>query len=387
MASSRMWTAPCSCGGQVPRDTIFEILLRLPAKEICRLRAVCRLWRALTMDSHFIKAHASRHTDTLLAVGFGDSKTNCSDDIIYGISIMDLSGNVLKRIPITINLINVLPACLDLVCIPCVKDKGIWVLNPSTEDFEFVPSWQYNCIAETYAFGQVASTGQYKLVRIVHLDHFDVLDPGKHLCEVITLEAANRGRWRRKTCAPVVVSPGYMLRRGGPMKNAVLNGIVYFMRDAATGVVPFNLETEEWMPILPGLQALQSLVGDGRPYKGYFELNCDLQIANMNSCLVTVHYFRRISIDLWFLMDFDKGIWVKNHSVSVQHEDPRTFDVAFPLLVLNDGRIVFYKRGSSFLQSYDPKTDMYTKVKIKDGISSGISIYTGSLLSLGSGSH
>ncbi|KAL6662145.1 hypothetical protein ACP70R_000004 [Stipagrostis hirtigluma subsp. patula] len=389
MASSRLWTAPCSSGSQLPWDAMFEVLLRLPAKELCRLRVVCRLWCALTMDPHFIKFHVSRHTDTLLAVGFWD-KSNCRDDIIHGISIMDLSGNVLKRIPITNNSITVLSTCHDLVCIPSVSDRGIWVLNPATEDFALVPSWQYNCVAETYAFGQVASTGQYKLLRIVHLEHFNFNDPGTHLCEVVTLKAGKHGSWRRKPHAPVVVSPGYLMRRGGPMKSVVLNGVVYFMMDAATmepaGIVPFNLETEEWRPILPGIEPLRSLVGDERPYMGYFQLNCDLKLANLNSCLVTVHYFRRISIDLWFLMDFERGIWVKNYSVNVQHEDPLTFDVAYPLLILDDGRIVFYKHGSNLLQSYDPNTDTYSKVEIRNGISSGIGIYTGSLLSVGSGS-
>ncbi|KAF8696783.1 hypothetical protein HU200_036416 [Digitaria exilis] len=38
-----------------------EILLRLPADALCRLRLVCRPWRSLTSDPSFARAHAARH--------------------------------------------------------------------------------------------------------------------------------------------------------------------------------------------------------------------------------------------------------------------------------------------------------------------------------------
>ena len=50
------------------RDVLFEILLRLPAKTLCRLRVVCRSWRALLSDPRFVAAHGTRHTDPHIAV-------------------------------------------------------------------------------------------------------------------------------------------------------------------------------------------------------------------------------------------------------------------------------------------------------------------------------
>ena len=47
--------------GLLPTDVLYEVLLRLPAKELCRLRLVCRAWRSLTSDPGFARAHASRH--------------------------------------------------------------------------------------------------------------------------------------------------------------------------------------------------------------------------------------------------------------------------------------------------------------------------------------
>ncbi|CAN6171596.1 unnamed protein product, partial [Urochloa humidicola] len=53
--------AAASNAGVLPADVLFDVLLRLPAKELCRLRAVCRAWRSLTFDPLFAVAHAAWH--------------------------------------------------------------------------------------------------------------------------------------------------------------------------------------------------------------------------------------------------------------------------------------------------------------------------------------
>ncbi|CAL4897534.1 unnamed protein product [Urochloa decumbens] len=39
--------------GVLPADVLYDILLRLPANHLCRLRLVCRSWRSLTSDPLF----------------------------------------------------------------------------------------------------------------------------------------------------------------------------------------------------------------------------------------------------------------------------------------------------------------------------------------------
>ncbi|KAF8741158.1 hypothetical protein HU200_013639 [Digitaria exilis] len=61
--------ATASC--VLPEDALYEILLRLPAKDLCRFRAVCRPWRSY----HFITAHASSHPEPLVVVGYEPNGT------------------------------------------------------------------------------------------------------------------------------------------------------------------------------------------------------------------------------------------------------------------------------------------------------------------------
>jgi hypothetical protein len=80
---------PFANGGVLPTDVLYEVLLRLPAKALCRLRLVCRSWRSLTSDSSFARAHSSRRP---LLVGLDRRH----DAMIH---IVDLhSCNVVKRI-------------------------------------------------------------------------------------------------------------------------------------------------------------------------------------------------------------------------------------------------------------------------------------------------
>ncbi|CAN6171363.1 unnamed protein product [Urochloa humidicola] len=45
--------------GVLPHDTIYEILLRVPARPLCRFRAVCQSWCSLLSDPPFAAAHAA----------------------------------------------------------------------------------------------------------------------------------------------------------------------------------------------------------------------------------------------------------------------------------------------------------------------------------------
>nr|CAB3452268.1 unnamed protein product [Digitaria exilis] len=81
--------------GALPLDAVYEILLCLPAKLLCRLRAVCRPWRALLSDPQFALAHVARHPEPLIALAVAPYAGNKGDGVI--VDIMDLSGQIVKR--------------------------------------------------------------------------------------------------------------------------------------------------------------------------------------------------------------------------------------------------------------------------------------------------
>ncbi|XP_047090706.1 putative F-box/kelch-repeat protein At3g17540 isoform X2 [Lolium rigidum] len=282
MASSQLLPATSSLG-DLPRDALVEILLRIPAKDLCRLHAVCPSWRALTSSPLFVGEHKSRHTAPLLAVAYRDQ------GMANGVDVVDLSGNIVRRIPsiesdivvedesghvfavipISHDSITVMRTHLNLICFTReLHPLGLWVLNPATGATLVLPPGHSDELAkedkiqanygygqvESCALGQVSSMGVYKAIRIVSVGD-------RQMCEVITLDGTNYGRWRGKQSPPALIFAGH----GERMRCVVVNGLVHFLMDFYSSIMnsgvitiepgsiaSFNLDTEEWMGTLRG---------------------------------------------------------------------------------------------------------------------------------------
>ncbi|CAN6171287.1 unnamed protein product, partial [Urochloa humidicola] len=109
----------------------------------------------------------------------------------------------------------------------------------------------------------------------------------------------------------------------------------------------------------------------------------------LHGCLVTVHNIHYRSMDLWFLSDFKKGLWVKKYSLPSQVAGL----LVYPLLVLDDERILLMHGTDDVVcigvktgvYTYDLKTGAYNhELDLEMGSfdwGKSIGIYTGSMLS------
>ncbi|CAN6180660.1 unnamed protein product [Urochloa humidicola] len=396
MASRKLRTA-ASSSGDLPLDALYEILLRLSAKELCRLRAVCPTWRSLTYDRAFIAAHMARHREPLLAFA------RRGEDYTHSVDLVDLSGELVKRIPTSDDGIGVLGTRLELICVASrYHHMPLWVLNPATGAALALPCG-YDHV-ERYAFGRVSTTGQYKALRITRGFRGD---PKDKICEVITIDAdgSNCGVWREMHKPPCRFCTGDAVSRDSSitdeMKCVVVDGVVHFMIDFKTtfnstwisiepgSIASFNLETEEWMPTLHGPAAVRSFLLDNIGKYSYLDLDMQLSLSDLHGCLVTVHNIHYSSMDLWFLSDLEKGLWVKKYSLPSQVAGL----LVYPLLVLDDERVLLMHGTDGIVclglktgvYTYDLKTGAYThELDLEMGSvdwGKSIGIYTGSLLS------
>jgi hypothetical protein len=98
------------------------------------------------------------------------------------------------------------------------------------------------------AFGHVASTGEFKLLRVI-----DKAFESEKLCEVFTHGGSRGARWRGKKAAQDRVHMS-------PLSRVAIDGVVYFLLDEYVssqdvrqkGIASFDLLTEEWRSILRG---------------------------------------------------------------------------------------------------------------------------------------
>lgn len=91
-------------------------------------------------------------------------------------------------------------------------------------------------------------------------------------------------------------------------------------------------------------------------------------------------------MDTWFLMDANKGLWVKKHVIQLNISHRHAEHTVHPLCVLNDGRIVLIMHVGNWgsLKIYNPRTSTCTDVPVI-GPCVLVGLYTGSVLSLANG--
>ncbi|CAL5079575.1 unnamed protein product [Urochloa decumbens] len=394
-----------SNAGVLPADVLFDVLLRLPAKELCRLRTVCRAWHSLTVDPLFTGAHAARNP--LFVVNFRDDQTH--------ICVVDLSGNVLKRIP-SADGHRLLCTRLDLACVAAVSNS-CRVINPATGSVLVLPE---RPAAEhlnrenlhepftSFAFGRIASTGEYKVIRIFSRPTLTGFHQ-PHLFEVFTINsgpssgssqahvfASNGGsssspsqaQWRARWSHDDLYEPGSAI---------VVGQVVYFKVDTVFdamicgGVSPgipldsihsFDLEREEWRGILhgpiSGIFQTDEYDDDLDDYRGLW---CDINLADLRGSLGLVHYRKsRHMMDLWVLRDFDSGLWVKEYIIQIEPTFPTIEWCLKSLFMLDDGRIVIHFPKTGLLFIYDPRTNTSAQVEMRH--LDAVAMYTGNLLTL-----
>lgn len=150
-------------------------------------------------------------------------------------------------------------------------------------------------------------------------------------------------------------------------------------------IYPFDLETEKWRPNIKGPQGFfpddNSSNGNGIAVDdpNHRDREIQLSLASLNGSLVIVHG-PAPNMDIWFLMDTEKGLWVKQYSIRIE----RSCSYFWPLAVLDGGRIVVViheRRGLQTLGIHDPRTNTVSVVADTSRCRA-IGVYAGNLLSL-----
>lgn len=388
-------TASISAAGELPPDLLCDVLLSLPAKDLCRLRAVNHTWRSLlTADPLFADAHAGRHRGPLLLATFH------GDDARVHVVGLSSGAAVVKRVVVGDGHRHhrLLRTRLDVACVSS-QSNTCRVLHPATGASYPLPESPAAAhvnranVRRPYTFhamGKVPSTGEYKVLRMFNRMEFTGFDEDQ-LFEVLTLVNGDglQAQWRARNSCGVFVEGGSAI---------VVEGIVYFKVDKVyhsmlvEGVDPgvlmdcvfsFDLEKEQWRKELQGPIGVNLLDGDyDDDFVDYHDIWNQLSFAELRGSLVLVYFCDHRSVmDLWILEDFENGVWVKEFNIrtlSIMH--PTEVCRVEALFGLDDGRLVIHIASAEVLLIYDPGTDTFEEVEMGPHLDA-VAMYTGTLLS------
>nr|CAB3491337.1 unnamed protein product [Digitaria exilis] len=314
-------------GALLHQDTLYEILLRVPAKPLCRFRAVCHSWRSLlSSPSPFITSHAARHRDQppLVAVC---GMVPGSDHREAEIRLVDAtSGNFVRRFGVGWPTVAPPPG-VDHAGAPRrprpdrpprrprprdVDDDDehhrLSVLDPATGAVSDLPvHYDDDAASSSFVFGWAAASssiggddddGEYKVLSINTRRRYYYAGTHK-LCKILTVggDGGSRGTWRDAPGPPVAIKT---FHRG---ETVVANGVVYHLADDNSSgwtIAAFDLEAEQWLPeLLHGPTVVPVLLPSAATNNSSEHRRRSL--AEVNKRLAAVHSTCS-TMDVWLLM-------------------------------------------------------------------------------------
>ncbi|KAL6595049.1 hypothetical protein ACP70R_048152 [Stipagrostis hirtigluma subsp. patula] len=335
-----------------------EVLLRLPARPLCRLRAVCRAWRSLISDPAFVAAHASRHPGPLVAVAVIAGKFDGMADLV----LLDMSGNIRKRVPAggwrpeakMLTHGHLAAMALDGRCIRVRvvdMESGAVSLVPDRIQVEHASDTRSQATGGVPVLGR--ASGEHKLLRISSKGRDQV-------CHVVTIGGGGGSGWTERPPPPPPPPPRVPVFPGHG-RAVVVNGIAYF------------LVRPQWSPtILRG--PVSSCTDDTAEHTAGCEWH--FQLTALNGRLVVVHRnVDQCSMDLWFRTgcssDEGRAPWHRRYVIRYDSKEAMHLAGAVePLWELDDGRLAVwclfsgeYGRLHKVLRTYDPSTNAFADVK------------------------
>ncbi|XBH83133.1 hypothetical protein VPH35_071627 [Triticum aestivum] len=386
----------------LPEHLLYEILPRLPAKPLCRLRAVCRSWRSLVSDSSFVAAHKARHHHLLVADFRLEMSVAARQVRLVDFHILDSSGQRVRQMrfdnPQEENLYWELAYSNhdQLLCL-VGADKHAYVIDPATGVFSLLPDEhleQYENCSTRFALGRSFTTGETKVLAMAQ-------SYGKApLCKILTLDDA-AGEWR-ETGSPPPPPPNSFFVPCSKLV-ALVKGILYLLAYdydySGKHIVTYNLDEENWRPDLLHLPL------PVMPVKGAIalaELSDSLVVVygpnnnpnHTSDVFIDLNHTSDVFMDLWYLTDAEKVVWSKRYTIAMPYQGCQSRcepSWGYPLWELDDGRIVLWlslprywngqetRRQVKLLRVYDPRTNTCTDQVEMSGHAM-IGVYKGSLL-------
>ncbi|XP_026450698.1 F-box/kelch-repeat protein At3g06240-like [Papaver somniferum] len=357
----------------LPDEIITNILSRLTAKDIARLRYVCKLWYTLCSNPSFVQLHLNHATEnnnfSLMIEGSKGlySVDNYCDSLsstpCYEASRVDYPFKSSKY------AVSILGSANGLLCInPAENVICIW--NPSTQESKILPSEVSGNLntdalcsfsAPTYGFGYDRGTVDYKLVKVVrfltckHGDGYNV--------SVYSLKSNS---WKS-----IVNTLSY--RRFSTLPGVFVNGALHWIattRRSTASIVSFDIRDEIFaeVPLPPRLDH------DGNA----------VSVGVLGGCLSMLSdncFLDRIGV--WVMKDYQvKESWTKLYSISVQKTVLfRSFHDLKLISYVKTGEFLFEKDCSVFVL-YNPTAESARILKIYGARKEFVTeTYIGSLIS------
>ncbi|KAL6639668.1 hypothetical protein ACP70R_023398 [Stipagrostis hirtigluma subsp. patula] len=371
-------TAAATIDGRVLTvEQIEDVLVRLPAKSLCPLRAVCRSWKSLISDPAFVAASprvpapvpARHHGCRPRQLASRDGGRARGGRVVWPRPPAGAGGVVVRSRhdahapPPDVHRrgeqVPPPPRGRHVLRHRLLRPRPLPRRPPAPEPGRARRGSQLGRQVRVFVIGRAAS-GKHKALRIRN----DL--PGGQVCQVLAIDSRRNSPtlwWHCQSPSTAVLS--------GHRHTAVVQGIAHFLVDpwrrgrppfgyklrdfAAGGIASFNLATEQWSPTLlsgPPSSSTSTQISS-------FCRKSEVHLAVLNGRLVVVHHDDDArSLDLWFRVDEStlvdgQAVWCRRYAIQYGSIMTRYDREVEPLWEMADGRVALWVWGHDMTQMQD----------------------------------
>ncbi|XP_043718177.1 F-box protein At3g07870-like [Telopea speciosissima] len=335
----------------LPYEIFTNIFSRLSIKSLFQFRCVCKTWRDLLTDPHFIKQQLNRSSET--NISNPNLILNCGSNlchVLYSIHNGTWDDKPVKLdLPFKLSNIGIVGSCNGLVCLlgfSRVYDVIVW--NPFTRDFNKLPYAPLKFPGRTVSrfpvmgFGYSPSKDVYKVIRVIY---FHVDRTWSSSCSsLVQVHTLGSDSWRRIGEIPFEIRDWL----SGVFVNGALHWIAIRSSRPDT-IVSFDVGNEKFrkMP---------------QPYFGDDGFQSKLEVLGGFLCMICTYYDNRVKI--WVMKDYGvKESWIKQFSIS-QPMVIGNFKCLKPLGFTKSGEILLEMHDRK-LVLYDPERKIFRNFTIR----------------------
>lgn len=159
----------------LPVELQEEILSRVPAKYLARLRSTSKQWNALSKTGSFAKKHSANATKEPLIIMLKDSRVYLASVNLLGVhnnvaQSFELGSRLYLKDPHISNVFH----CDGLLLLCSIKENTLEVWNPCSGEAKLIkPRHSYYKESDFYALGydNKSSCKKYKVLRVISQVH------------------------------------------------------------------------------------------------------------------------------------------------------------------------------------------------------------------------
>ncbi|KAK2665119.1 hypothetical protein Ddye_003693 [Dipteronia dyeriana] len=239
----------------IPIEILYNILGRLPVKEIIRFRCVCKAWRDLVIDPNFISTHLNLQTydsDRCL-LQYKAGRYGSGKDFFVAFNARNFAEHSNLEVPFSCetSYFKIVGSVNGLLCLSLsftLFGRTLYLWNPSIWKLKILSGSCFHRQIEKWktffvvGFGFHRRTNDYKIVRIMYFTEIGGREPPR--AEVFSLA---RNSWRK-----VGTNSGFYTRDRS--STVVVNGCVHWFAFRINDVyskyiLAFDFDSEEFREI------------------------------------------------------------------------------------------------------------------------------------------